>query len=84
MSGEIEVKIKFPKLNVTAYIFIQFLVTSQISIYDIIFGKDVLQDHRINNRLPKQLRWLERNQDTNLSIVKWELVLQLKIEKSRF
>ena len=63
-SCEAEVNIKLPELNFTAHIFAPFHPTSQKSNYDVIFGQDLLLELEINLDFPKQLRWLERNQDT--------------------
>ena len=55
---EAEVKLKLPELNFTTHIFAPFHVTSQKSNYDVVYGQDLPWE------LGKQLRWMERNQDT--------------------
>ena len=47
-SYEVEVKLKLPELNFTAHIIAPFHVTSQISNYDAIFGRDLLRELGIN------------------------------------
>ena len=48
MLYEAEVKIKLPKLNVMAHIFVPFHVTSPKNNYDVIFGRDLRQMLGIN------------------------------------
>ena len=43
-----KVKIKHPELNVMAHIFTPFHITSQKSNYNVIFGRDLLQELGIN------------------------------------
>ena len=46
-SCKAEVKLKLPELNSTAHIFAPFHVTSQNSNYNVIFGQNLLWEHRI-------------------------------------
>ena len=48
MSCKVGVKVNFPELNFTAHIFAPFHVTSQKSNFDVIFGRDLLQELGIN------------------------------------
>ena len=60
MSYEAEVKIKLPELYFTAHIFAPFYVTSQESIYNVIFGQDLLQEIGINLGFQKKfVSWKE-------------------------
>ena len=43
-SQEAEIRLKMPKLNVTAHISAPFHVTSKKSNYHVIFGRDLLQE----------------------------------------
>ena len=47
-SYKAEVKVKLPELNFTAPIFAPFHVTSQNSNYNVIFGRELLQELEIN------------------------------------
>ena len=62
---EAEVKIKLPELNFMAHIFAQFHITSQKSNCDIIFDQVSLRETWNKFRFPKQLCWMESNQDTH-------------------
>ena len=65
MSCKAEVKMKPPELKVTAHIFAPFHINSQKSNNNVIFGQDLLQKLGMNIDFQKQLRWLERNEDTH-------------------
>ena len=48
-SCEAEIKIKLPELSTMAHIFAPFHVTSQKSIYNVIFGRDILREVAIQD-----------------------------------